>query len=1063
MKGHRASIGMEVDGVRSFRKQDGAMLSWLIVLTLAPCTVSYTAACAAPVVLESDAVRVELSLKPLAIVRLEDRRSGRSFIERTQAAPLLSVDVHRPGAPKAETLEAADAHGEFKRAGAAPVWIGRLAWLDGKLAATCRLALEGRFLRASCNVENRSELDVVRVEFPALGGLRAAERCEDDRLTWPHNKGELIANPSQHYRSIVSWPGNGSMAWCDLADRAGGGLYLASYDSTAKSTVRVMRPDRENGRIALSFAKHVLIRPGEKWESQPYVMALHDGDWHWAADRYRAWARTWLRPPENPRWFDSCDHIVMTHTSNRAQSAFDRLPDQYQVVAGERKGGGVFWIQAWDVDPGSFGPPYPCPLYGTCEQFENAMWQVKKLGGEPMVYFDHRVWDIGSDGTDHYNWVPKALCPPDAIYPADFGAKHCVRDIGGGPHVYTEGRRKFVTMCAMDPGWQKFLEYWCTRHVRDFGCTGDYLDELSCGPAYVCHSRQHGHEGIGDWGPALAETVHRIVREGRSFDPRYFVTGEAVCDVYGQYANLHAVQGPGTNPEIFHYTFPEYVLAVRHRGEGTVPPRMQVNNIFISGLRFWDLPGGRYGLRVLALRRRLRSFLYKAVFRDTVGVKVSDERVQARLHLRVDDYNRAAMVTISNLERVAGSHVTVDTSSFGPVKAAWLATLDGGFAALSGQASARSYAFRVPEEPVCAAILVNRSEPLLEMGVPNVVAGQTAVAAGTLRNLNAEPLSGTFTVAGPHVSCARLAFGPVAPGASAALECEVEVAADANLGVYDLECRVEAGPLRADRYARLCVVEPVQPELHVLTDGRLRLILTNATGEELEAAYEIEAEPPLSVPQPSGTVRLAGAQRRLMVMPLHGINRLDLPVNIRATVTALGRTAKAFRRLRGPLLNGDFELDEHGNGLPDYWNYAIPSWGVVALDREVVRVGKASLRMEPAPESRRNCLMSTFVMLKPGTRYRLSGWIRRSANSFGIWAGLVTESDYEHPQAIGRLTDAPLNAWQHFETTVESRPGGDRMYHDCVYQFYLANFASDATVWFDGLKLEEIGPVWAEE
>ena len=66
-------------------------------------------------------------------------------------------------------------------------------------------------------------------------------------------------------------------------------------------------------------------------------------------------------------------------------------------------------------------------------------------------------------------------------------------------------------------------------------------------------------------------------------------------------------------------------------------------------------------------------------------------------------------------------------------------------------------------------------------------------------------------------------------------------------------------------------------------------------------------------------------------------------------------------------------------------------------------------------------------------------------------------------QAIGRIREAPLNTWQHFETEIESRPGGDRMYHDCVYHFYLANKGATGTAWFDGLKLEEIGPVGGQK
>jgi len=44
-------------------------------------------------------------------------------------------------------------------------------------------------------------------------------------------------------------------------------------------------------RLAFGWTYSPVIHPGETWSSPPIGIAVHSGDWHETADRYREWMR----------------------------------------------------------------------------------------------------------------------------------------------------------------------------------------------------------------------------------------------------------------------------------------------------------------------------------------------------------------------------------------------------------------------------------------------------------------------------------------------------------------------------------------------------------------------------------------------------------------------------------------------------------------------------------------------------------------------------------------------------------------------------------------------------
>jgi hypothetical protein len=156
-----------------------------------------------------------------------------------------------------------------------------------------------------------------RVAFPVLEGLRIGPRHETNYLARPYAQGELIPDPASYAFTrpksstpinVLTHIGWASMPWQDLYAADGGGLYLASYDKTFQQVDLETWPDRNAGSVAMDMRTLAFLEPGQSWTSQTFEVAVHEGDWHWAADRYRQWATANHHPYHGPSWVrKECD------------------------------------------------------------------------------------------------------------------------------------------------------------------------------------------------------------------------------------------------------------------------------------------------------------------------------------------------------------------------------------------------------------------------------------------------------------------------------------------------------------------------------------------------------------------------------------------------------------------------------------------------------------------------------------------------------------------------------------------------------------------------------------
>ena len=68
--------------------------------------------------------------------------------------------------------------------------------------------------------------------------------------------------------------------------------------------------------------------PGQSWVSQEFTVAVHEGDWHWAADRYRQWAANNHQHYDGPDWVrKECDGWLGTGGPTASYGDYLRLFD----------------------------------------------------------------------------------------------------------------------------------------------------------------------------------------------------------------------------------------------------------------------------------------------------------------------------------------------------------------------------------------------------------------------------------------------------------------------------------------------------------------------------------------------------------------------------------------------------------------------------------------------------------------------------------------------------------------------------------------------------------------
>jgi len=609
-----------------------------------------------------------------------------------------------------------------------------------ELTTTATLPATGGVSEWQAKVDNRGDvkplhqLRVYRVLFPLLGNLCVGGRPEENFLARTYVQGELIPNPSQYgfhrpgspgaHTNVLTYPGWASMPWMDLyqsglvppasglaspasglvppasglaspasglvppasglASPASGlvppasGLYFASYDPRFQQVDIEAVPDAARKTLAMGMRTLAFLEPGEAWQSQTFVVATHAGDWHWAADRYRADSARWLKKRDVPDWVADSDGWFGSGGPNYRYSDFPAMLEEARWL-------GLDYLQCWsemieNVGPNKSRKAYYCfflpdPERGGEKEMAQGVRKVREMGGHIGFYSNFWTWDA-----DTLNCLQqwKDQIPPDVKIP-DWAEFRKYMSVFPDGHMeagdYYDG---YSGSCPGAQGWRDYLKFWIVdKYVKQYGVDAWYLDSFPVtmfGAARVCFSPYHGPGRPHGVGPSLLEFV-KTLREASEGTVKLAITSESINDVFMQY-NSHAlglelIQGltEHQKPEIYTYTFPHHAIfsgSCNGAGSGLKyyykdlekPTRAETfDRVFLMGYRFdilgyklrKDDPNMLYLRDLIALRQRIKGDLYLSSFKDEIGLGP----LPANVYAKVFRHDEGKSVTVVFLDRRA--------------------------------------------------------------------------------------------------------------------------------------------------------------------------------------------------------------------------------------------------------------------------------------------------------------------------------------------------------------------------------------------------------------------------
>lgn len=520
------------------------------------------------------------------------------------------------------------------------------------------------------SLQNRTDDEIDEVAFPNLNGIWLGDSWEDDILVMPRFAGWKVTNPVAKLASapkIINWKwqeylysfelgemtgvrdsrnaytvdlsytGAASMLWMDLYDPSEGtGIYM-----TCRNNALIMK-----GIRAYSFGENypgmglaIIHKPCVHkgcWESETCVVAFHDGDWHWAADDYRAWRETVKRPAEvcpRPEWFEKSAGLV-AHYDFQYQLGgivhrFTDIPKIYQQA--KEMGMNHLLLSGWNEGGFDFGFPHYTPnhLLGTEEELKQALAEVRADGGHVAFYINSR------------------LCNASFEDEADLMKNSVVMKRDGTPYIEHYGAGiAFGSMCINDSVWQDRLVKTVDHLTHSLGADSIYLDQLAMAGSLKCYHPHH-HEHSGNpvaWNQGYEKLLDRIRADHDPDDLALIYEG---CnDIFGPGASgqlITTLGGPliGRFPELYKYTFPDQILVDMmnpRRNSGMRPEHVArrstefLHKAFVIGAYLWcyDLEWDNTWRRdpeqyqrlckIVALRKNWLAYYGQGRFTDTVGI-----------------------------------------------------------------------------------------------------------------------------------------------------------------------------------------------------------------------------------------------------------------------------------------------------------------------------------------------------------------------------------------------------------------------------------------------------------
>jgi len=710
---------------------------------------------------------MEIGFDPLdgSVLTMRDLKRGVNYRKALPGSPILSL-VTTPWASTSATYQGEDVtileasektckKVELKKERGRQM-VEMLYEFPPYLKVTCTVSLadesplsEWRIKVENVRPERPSRASIVqRVNFPLFTGLVIGKDETKNFLALPRFQGQLIPNPASGGGYMFAdepekiYPGNASMSWMDLYGE-GCGLYIGSHDPALPATALISKGVPSTKSVTMGIGKWAVLWPDETFEPGPVVVGIHEGDWHWGADRYREyWRANFAGRRRTPKWLEEADGWTGWGFSNytflRPEGNKRSLP---QLIKGAKELG-LNYLQLWSEmtigDEAYHMVYYPDPYKGTPEDLKKAIEEVHKKGGhigfylfffglDPAVLFQlerekYRT-KIPGDLLETFTW--SRGWPDVAVMGPEGSFRH-----GAPLKDWADG---YWTPCPSAKKYQDYLISWCKRWSKEWGADAWYFDTLPLPLAHtpICYNTRHGHSRPKSLVQGVLE-IYRRVQEECDRGEGFAISNEGVsdiCAIYGTHAlgTEMAAWGQPPKPEIFTYTFPDFPIFSGtcngihlgiFPGYENLDPNMYApsnmvqsqNRVFLMGYRFdmintfaWrkDELGEyvKHCKQILALRRKTKEHQYQSDFKDDVGLSIEPQDIKVEAKIFRHRRNKSFTITLLDRRREKSAiTLTIDLGLYGEprIGKVTLFTLDGGETPVEPKVSAGKLTLVVP-------------------------------------------------------------------------------------------------------------------------------------------------------------------------------------------------------------------------------------------------------------------------------------------------------------------------------------------------------------------------------
>ncbi|MBT3378477.1 MAG: hypothetical protein HN742_01965 [Lentisphaerae bacterium] len=953
---------------------------------------------------------------------------------------------------------------------------------DGSLDVTVWAAFadDGDVHWTSRLTSHLKTLDVTEFTWPILNNVKTMATPETDRVLL--GGCYLFEGPCRVGRFFYPLPGSLLMPMLDLSGDSEG-ITLVSRDPTYRNVMMACAGQRDAG-VRLSLHKVLALKPGQTYEGPPNVVRIHTGDWRHACLLEREDAHALY--PEATDILPSVREMDGLEMEGWAVPRWD-LFGTYARKMQKRNGFNHLGLWNFQVPKTYWNTPHPNPMMGNAEDLKWAIRAFRESGMRITFYIQSVLTSpmyegIGPD--DQVGYLKgRHLWPGWDLPPKGWTERFRTRKASGEPGVYGHGIDGLDINIPMAHGSRGYHEYkmeWAVeRFGRQIGLDGIYWDSNSkAQPSWGTNDRYGNDPGLS--AVALLDTQRAINDAYTRLRPGgHWTWGEGSPSAYMRgVRHAHLANAYSLYP--IRMLFPQMVLVP----SGANGQDKKMHKAFLAGARLYGvrLEHGKLQHAMIAMRRKVKQYLYPASYRHDLDLKISDERIQASLSLCDPARTRGAVLNILNLEQVADATITIDTSLFGPVRTTWVTDSDGRDESLPVNAT-EQFELPVPTAEASHILLLNRAEPRITATVEGeLAAGGTVPVRVVVESLTNEHQQGVIALKTPPGLHATPAEFDTTDQQSLNITLRADL--DATTDIFDLPTEVRLGERRKlaarmlgakrkgatfERVVTLYVHEPITWELVRNGPEQARLRLRNETRKLASLTVDLKAG--------EGTVELADGplQFQLGLAPgeqkdldigLTGATEAMRPWRLRGTmryrIGSHQEDTEIYRQFWPIIANGSLELCEFRHDAPktEFYSYAktpdkmtqfMPSipdywWGMisdrspqvthhegVSLDDKIPAAqGRKSFRLEAGKRARTHLILG----LVAGTRYRVSASLRASKPSPDCWvrvgSGALRLTDKHAPDTWHKLTT---------EFTADQDDGH-------VYLFTSA----DSVTWFDAFN-----------